>query len=143
MLPDRSTFWQNSTFAVVGVSQNKHKFGRIVHDEMKKRGLAVSAVNPRSFVEEGIALHPRLSDIVPPVDAVVVVVPPAVTEQIVREAYALGITHVWLQPGAESPDAIKFCVEHGMQCIHGECILLQLAPVKFPHSLHRFVKKVF
>lgn len=143
MLPDRSTFWKSSTFAVVGVSQNKRKFGRIVYDEMKKRGLPVSAVNPRAFIEEGMIIHPRLADISPTVDAIIVVVPPPVTGQIVREAYALGINHVWLQPGAESPDAIRFCEEKGMQVIHGECVLLQMAPVKFPHALHRFVKKVF
>ena len=33
--------------------------------------------------------------------------PPPVTEKIVQEALELGLTRVWMQPGAESPPAIE------------------------------------
>jgi hypothetical protein len=143
MLKDRSAFWQQTSFAVVGVSQNTRKFGRIVYEEMKKRGHSVAAVNPRHFDEEGLMLYPHLAAVPPPVGAIVVVVPPAVTEEIVREAHPLGIRHVWMQPGAESASAIRFCEEQGINVIHGECILLQMEPVKFPHNIHRWVTKLF
>ncbi len=37
-----------------------------------------------------------------PVDGVLIVVPPAQTEQVVREAAEAGIHRVWMQPGADS-----------------------------------------
>ena len=51
--------------------------------------------------------------------------PPAVTEQIVREAHRLGIKKIWMQPGAESEEAIKFCEEHGIYVFHGLCVMLE------------------
>jgi len=56
-----------------------------------------------------------------------VITPPSVTEQIVEEAIKLGVQHIWLQPGAESPDAIEACRNAGINVIHsGPCILVVL-----------------
>lgn len=143
MLSDHSSFWRQTSFAVIGVSQNQRKFGRIIYDEMKRRGYPVVGVNPHPFEEDGITLFPRLAEIAPPPAAIIVVVPPEVTNGIVREAHELKIGHVWIQPGAESDEAITFCRESGINVIHGDCVLLHLQPVKFPHSMHRWFKKVF
>jgi hypothetical protein len=48
---------------------------------------------------------------------------PAVSEQLVCEAADLGNFHVWMQQGSESPTAIQFCQEHGMNVAAGVCIL--------------------
>jgi len=41
----------------------------------------------------------------------------------VREADAAGIKNVWMQQGAESDEAIQYCQEHGLNEVHGECIM--------------------
>jgi len=71
-----------------------------------------------------------------------VVVPPAQTERVVREAAEVGIQRVWLQQGAESATAIKYCQDQGMSVVHGECILMFAAPTG-AHKLHRWIWKLF
>jgi predicted CoA-binding protein len=76
------------------------------------------------------------------VDGVIVVVPPAQTEKVVREAAAAGIRRVWMQQGAESQAAIQFCKENGVAEVHGECIMMFTRGDAFPHSLHRWFWKL-
>ena len=47
------------------------------------------------------------------------------TEKIVDEAAAAGIRYLWMQPGAESPAAIRKAEELGLTLIHsGPCVLV-------------------
>lgn len=59
------------------------------------------------------------------VDAVNLVVPPKVTEEVVKQCVALGLTRIWLQPGAESEEAIRFCQENGIQVLYGVCVMAE------------------
>lgn len=77
-----------------------------------------------------------------PVDGVFISVPPAETERVVEEAAVAGIRRVWMQQGAESPPAVRFCEENGIQAVHGECILMFAEPTAFYHRLHRWVWKI-
>jgi predicted CoA-binding protein len=73
----------------------------------------------------------------------VIIVPPAETEKVVREADAAGIQHVWMQQGAESDEAIQYCQEHGLKEVHGECIMMFAPPVNSVHRWHRGAWKLF
>ena len=66
-----------------------------------------------------------LSEIPIKVSVVNTVVPPFVTEQIVKECKELGIDKVWMQPGSESEKAIAFCKENGIDVIYENCIMTQ------------------
>ena len=120
-------FIAQKTLAVVGVSRDRKKFGNIVYRNLKEKGYRVLAVHRSHDTVEGDPCYPNLATLPEPVDGIVVVVPPEVTEQIVREADAVGIRRVWLQPGAESTAAIRYCEEHGLDVIHDECVMV-LAP---------------
>jgi predicted CoA-binding protein len=52
-----------------------------------------------------------------------VVVPPTVTEQIVRWCAELGLKRVRLQPRAESEEAIRFCDGQGVRVVHHACVM--------------------
>jgi predicted CoA-binding protein len=52
------------------------------------------------------------------------VVPPAITEKVVKEALALGLTRVWMQPGAESAAAIDYCHDNGIEVVHDACAMV-------------------
>ena len=59
--------------------------------------------------------------------AVSIITPPKITEQVVKDAAAAGIKHVWMQPGAESAEAIQVAEDLGMEVIAGGPCYLVLA----------------
>jgi predicted CoA-binding protein len=120
-------FIAQATLAVVGVSRDRTKFGNIVYRDLREKGYRVLAMHRSHDTVEGDPCYPDLASLPERVEGIVVVVPPHVTEQIVRDADAAGIRRVWLQPGAESAAAIRYCEEHGLDVIHDECVMV-LAP---------------
>jgi predicted CoA-binding protein len=135
-------FFSSDAYAVVGVSEDRRKFGNAVFREMRDREFNVYPVNPRlSFVEDRVC-YKTVSDLPEEVRSVVIVVQPQVAEQVVAECKWKGIENIWLQRGAQSREAIAYAKENGLNLVHGECVLMFLEPVKSFHALHRWVKKL-
>ena len=116
---------KKNIFAVVGVSKNPEKYGHQVYKDLKGAGYEAYPVNPN--VEEilGDECYPNLTNLPKKPDVVDVVVPPKVTEEIVKTCKKLGITRVWMQPGSESKTAIKFCDKNGIDVVHGVCVMIE------------------
>ncbi len=133
-------FLKQRTIAVVGASRKKGKFGNTLFKELKAKGYTAIPINPNSDSIEGERCYPSLKALPVKVDGVAVVVPPHEAERIVREAADAGISRIWLQQGAESKEAVRFCEEHGMSVVHGECMLMYAPPTAFPHRAHRFFR---
>ena len=72
-------------------------------------------------------------------DRALIIVPRSETENVVNDAARLGISHIWIQQGAESEKAVNFCKENGIKVIPGECILMFAEPTVFYHRLHRWI----
>jgi uncharacterized protein len=117
-------FVSQKTLAIVGVSRSGNKFGNAAYRELKAKGYKVYPIHPQAETLEGERAYKDFKALPEKVDGVVVVVPPAQTEQVVREAAAAGIKRVWMQQGAESAAAIQFCKENGVAEVHGECIMM-------------------
>jgi hypothetical protein len=115
-------------YAVVGVSTDQKKFGYIIWRNLQQKGYTVYPINPKYDQIEGERCYRSLVDVADRTDVVDVVVPPAVTEQVVGQCAELGLTRVWLQPGAESAEAIRFCEEHGVQVVHHACAMALSRP---------------
>jgi len=135
-------FVAQKKIAVVGVSRKKTKFGNAIYKELKQKGYSVFAINPHMNTFEGDVCYPDLLSIAEKIDAVIINVPPAQTEKIVREAKQAGINKVWLQQGSQSDEAVKFCEENGIDCVSNECILMFAQPSAFIHRAHRWVWSV-
>jgi len=75
------------------------------------------------------------------VNAVLVVVPPPQAVDVIRDAAAAGIRHVWLQQGAESPDVLRLGAELGLDVVAGECILMFAQPTGI-HKVHRWLRQI-
>jgi len=84
----------------------------------------VYPVNPRGGEVEGVPVYPSLADLPERPEVVDMVVPPAVTEQVVKEAHRLGLTRIWMQPGSESEAAIAYCWEHGLEVVYDTCAMV-------------------
>jgi predicted CoA-binding protein len=131
-------FIRQPSLAIVGVSRSGKKFGNIAYRELKSRGYRLSLIHPEAEALEGAQCYRSLADLPEPVGGVLIVVPPAQTEAVVRQAVAAGIRRVWMQQGAESPEAVRLCEENGVAHVEGECIVMFARP-RFPHNLHRWV----
>ena len=118
-------FLKEKRFAVVGSFRNETKYAYKILKALKDKGYEVYPVNPRLPEVEGLKCHPDVTSIPVKVNVVDIVTPPAVTEKIVKECKSNGIKRIWMQPGAESVEAIKFCRDNGMDVIHGLCVMLE------------------
>ena len=120
---DIRSFLAGDAFAVVGASNDRSKYGNRILLAYRAAGYTAYAVNPRGGIIEGEAAYPNLSAIAQPVHGVSIVVPPIATLGVVEEAAKLGIRYVWMQPGAESDEAIAAGQRLGFTVIaDGACV---------------------
>lgn len=112
-------FMSQKRFALIGATDNPDKYGYQIFKNLKNRGYEVYPVSTRLRNLEGIKCYANLTSIPVKVDVVDFVVPPIVTEQILRECKKLGLDRIWLQPGSESENAINFCNENNMKVAYG------------------------
>ena len=127
--------------AIDGVSRSGKKFGNAACRELRARGYRVYPIHPSADVIDGVRCYSRFADLPEPVDAALVVVPPAESSAVVREAPAAGIHHVWLQQGAESVDVLQTCHNLGLTFVWGECILMFTQPTGI-HKAHQWLWRV-
>lgn len=119
------SFLASGPFAVVGASTDRSKYGNKVLRCYQQHGHEVYPINPKAPEVEGLKAYPTLAALPVKVSAISVITPPVATEQVVREASAAGVTHVWMQPGAESDAAIRAAESLGMNVIAGgPCLLV-------------------
>ena len=120
-------FLEGSTFAVVGASGDRGKYGNKVLRCYLQHGRTVHPVNPGASSVEGLDCYPDLASVPRPLHGVSIITPPAVTERIVEELPACGVGHVWMQPGAESERAVTRAKALGLNVIAGgPCLLVAL-----------------
>eukprot|EP01114_Cavostelium_apophysatum_P001279 TRINITY_DN11082_c0_g1_i2.p1 TRINITY_DN11082_c0_g1~~TRINITY_DN11082_c0_g1_i2.p1 ORF type:complete len:138 (+),score=15.96 TRINITY_DN11082_c0_g1_i2:55-468(+) len=122
-------FTNRRTWAVVGVSNDNSKFGNKIYKDLKGAGYNVFGVNPKGGLIGSDTLYPTLKSLEGKVkfsDLVVdLVVPPKVTEEVVKSCKDLGIKSVWMQPGSESPMAIEYCNSNGIDVVHDSCAMIK------------------
>jgi predicted CoA-binding protein len=117
-------FMSQKKFAIIGATNDKNKYGNKIFNNLRNRGYEVYPVNPNLDKLEGVVCYHKVSDIPEKVDVVDFVVPPAVTEKVLKECRTLGLNRIWLQPGSESESAIKFCNENNMKVVHDLCVMM-------------------
>lgn len=119
-------FLQSAAFAVAGASTKPDKFGNKVFKCYQSKGYVVVPIHPQEKEIEGVPCVANVSELPPEVVSISVVTPPAVTEKLVVSAAAQGIKNIWMQPGAESPAAVSFCEQQGINVIaDGTCVLVR------------------
>lgn len=120
-------FLKAPAFAVVGASDDPSKFGHKTYMCYLRHGMKAYPVNPRCKEIAGNPVYATLADLPEKVEAISVITPPPVTEQVIDDAIAAGVKHVWMQPGAESKAAVEKAEKAGLSVIHsGPCILIEL-----------------
>ncbi|MBK8725269.1 MAG: CoA-binding protein [Holophagaceae bacterium] len=118
-------FMAHGPWAVVGASPDRSKYGNKVLRCYQQHGMEVYPINPKAPEIEGLKAFANFAELPVKVVGISVITPPSVTERVVEEAAAAGVQRIWMQPGAESPEALRRAQELGMEVIAGgPCILV-------------------
>ena len=139
-------FLAQKRIAIVGVSRQQPSLSISLFEEFTRRGYDMVPVNPNMPEFHGRRCFARLQDILPPVDAALLMTSPSVTEAVVKDCADAGIRRVWIygdtikkQP---SPRVLQFCEEHGMQVVPGQCPYMFLPGAGGVHRFHGFIRKI-
>jgi len=130
-------------FAIVGVSCDKKKFGRMVFEELRKKGYKVLAVNPKLSNIDGEKVYSSLAELPKEVKRVIILTPKSQSTDIIQQAFDAEMTHIWLQQMCETPKALGLGKSGMAQFIYGNCIFMVAEPVKGMHKFHRSIKRTF
>jgi predicted CoA-binding protein len=136
-------FLDQKRIAVVGVSRSGDAAANTVYKKLRDAGYQVFPVNPKADQVEGDPCYANVNAIPDGVDGVVIATHPKVTDQIVQECAAAGISRIWMHrsfgEGSVSPEAVDFCRTNNLTVIPGGCPMMFCEPVDFGHKCMRWV----
>ena len=141
MASDYETFWENSSFAVVGHAAKKN-FPRLTYRGLKKLRKVVFPVDPSAGEIEGDRAYADLEALPEKVDALVLEVPREETRDWIARAAEAGIDDVWIHMQRDTPEALTLAKENGMNVRSGTCAVMYLTPGLTYHSIHKWIMKV-
>ncbi len=136
-------FFNSESFAIVGVSRSKKKFGNVIHTELSKKGKRVYGINHKISEPRIDDIYKNFNSLPEKVEAAVINIKPQLSLDAVREAHASGVRKIWIQQGAQSPEALQYCQENGISVINNMCVLMFTNSNEFPHNFHKWILSVF
>jgi predicted CoA-binding protein len=115
----------DTTVAVVGATDESSKYGHRIYMDLKRKGFKVFPVNAKRPTVDGDEAFASLEAIPTKPTIVNIVVPPKVTLGVLRKCLALGLSNVWVQPGAEDTEVMNFLEANGFNFLANACIMIQ------------------
>ncbi len=147
-------FLAQDCLAVAGVSHTPESPANLIYRTLRKRGVAVFAINPRLAAFDGEPCYPDLAALPQRPDGLIIVTPAAAAEGLVRQCIEAEVPRVWMHcalgtrprflkklaaaAGSVSPEAVRLCHENGIEVIPGSCPM-QFLGEDFPHTCIRGV----
>ena len=101
--------------AVIGASNNRHKFGNKALRAFAARGYSVVPINPTEMEVEGYRAYRSVLDVPGTIDLATLYVPPRSGVRVVEELAKKGVAEVWLNPGADGSDVVARARELGLR----------------------------
>jgi predicted CoA-binding protein len=133
------SFLAQPALALIGASRSGEKFGNVILRELTAKGMRVYPLHPAAQEIDGVRCYAHFRDMPEPIGGVIICVHPEDAVTAVRDAADAGITHVWLQRGAESPYVLQLCADLGLDVVAGECILMFARPTGI-HRVHQVLE---
>ena len=119
--------------AVVGASSNPARPSHGVFRSMVAAGYECVPVNPNETAVEGVAAVATLAEAAAAlggrIDIVDVFRRPELTEEIAREAVAVGARALWLQLGVINWEAARIAAEDGLAVVMDRCTAIEIRRV--------------
>jgi predicted CoA-binding protein len=141
----RAFFVHAHRIAVVGASRDPKDFSRYVLRELQRCGFDAVAVNPALTDAGGVRVFPRVSDVDPPPDAALLLVPATAAEGAVEDCLRARVRRIWLHrgagPGVATDAVLALCAANRIDVVHGLCPLMALPGAAFPHRVHGILRR--
>jgi predicted CoA-binding protein len=116
--------------AVVGASSNPARPSNGVFRTLVDAGYSCVPVNPKETEVEGVPAVATLAEAAEAlggrIDIVDVFRRPELTEEIAREAVAVGAGALWLQLGVVNPQAARIAAEGGLAVVMDRCTAIEI-----------------
>jgi len=90
------------TVAIIGASNDRHKFGNKALRAFQAEGHTVIPINPHEEYVEGVKAYASVLDVPGPIEMASVYVQPEIGAGLLEEFERKGIPEIWINPGAES-----------------------------------------
>ncbi len=116
---------EQPVWAVVGYSDNRRKYGNLIFHDLQAAGYVVFPVNRRGGRANGFQVYPSVRELPVKPGVVDIVVPPPETLKVIQDCLDIGIERVWMQPGAESDQAIQLCEDRGLKAVYHACAMVE------------------
>ena len=139
--------------AVVGVSAGRESPANHIFRKLAKAGRTVYPVNPHLSEFDGERCFPDVESIDAPVEGVIIVTRPEITDRVAESCIRRGVPHVWMhsmlgtnvkvgrsitnKTTSVSEDAVRRLQEAGAEVIAGSCPMQWMEPVDFAHRCIR------
>ena len=116
----------SKTWAVVGVTKKKERYGYKIWKILKEHDYKVYGVSPNYDEIEGDKLYKTISDLPEKVDVVDMVVSPKIGMEILDKIKEAGIRYVFFQPGTYNDEIIKKAKELELEYLTDDCVYATL-----------------
>ena len=141
-LQNIEAFIAHQKFAVIGVSENKRKFGYTIFHELKKRGYEIEAVNRNLAQFGGQKCYNSVNELPEEIRAAILVTKQHETLQLIEDCIQKGIKNIWIQQGGEPEKIETICSKYDANIVYNRCILMFAKPTGF-HKFHGNLNKLF
>ncbi len=125
-----------SHIALIWASENPESLAFRLFIRLREGGFEVVPINPNYQMIAGVPCFASLSELKTLPEAVIFMVNPKLTLQVLEEVVKLKIKKVWFQPWTFDDGVLKFCAKAGLEVEHEKCLLV--SPLQ---TLEEFAKK--
>lgn len=119
---NRDEMMEKKTWAVVGVTAKRDRFGYKIWKILQKHGYEVYGVNPNYDEIEGEKIYHNLKELPKMVDVIDIVVSPKHGTKTLDEAKELDIEYIFFQPGSYDNELVKKADELGFKYLINDCV---------------------
>ncbi len=114
------------TWAVLGATPNKEKFGYKIWEKLNEHNYKVYGINPNHDIINKEQLYDTINDLPEKVDVINFVVSPEISIKALEEAKENNIEYLWFQPGSFDEEVIDKAKEMRFKVVYYDCILATL-----------------
>ena len=105
------------TVAIIGASNDRHKFGNKAVRAFLRNGYEVFPVNPHEEIIEGLQVFRTITDVPTRPHMVSVYLRPEILIKVLPQIAERGCDELWLNPGTESDEVLAAAEKLGLNVI--------------------------